>query len=174
MNKEYSYAIDNCALPWLMLDFQFRWEDILHEVEQLDEWIPYRESSGKNWSSLALHGVGGEFGSVYHEELEHVRYDWTSIADKCPKTKDFFIARDHIGIVPLYIGWDKNGVTYVASEMKAIETHCEKLQEFPPGHFYQGSEKKFVQWYKPKWAENNMDGRSALHRWYCFNSIFIR
>ena len=40
-----------------------------------------------------------------------------------PKTKEYFIARDHIGIVPLYIGWDKNGVTYVASEMKAIEMH---------------------------------------------------
>lgn len=97
MNKEYSYAIDNCALPWLMLDFQFRWEDILHEVEQLDEWIPYRESSGKNWSSLALHGISGEFGSVYHEELEHVRYDWTSIADKCPKTKDFL--QNRAGII---------------------------------------------------------------------------
>ena len=55
MNEEYSYALDNCTLPWLMLDFECPWRDILHEVEQLDEWIPYRESSGKNWSSLALH-----------------------------------------------------------------------------------------------------------------------
>ena len=70
-----------------------------------------------------------------------------------PKTKDYFITRDHIGIVPLYIGWDKNGVTYVASEMKAIEPYCGKLQEFPPGHYYQGNEKKFVQWYEPEWAE---------------------
>ena len=51
-------------------------------------------------------------------------------------TKEFFIARDHIGIVPLYIGWDYAGIMYVASEMKALEPYCEKLQEFPPGHYY--------------------------------------
>ena len=52
------------------------------------------------------------------------------------ETSEYFIARDHIGIVPLYIGWDKDGLTYVASEMKAIESYCETLQEFPPGHYY--------------------------------------
>ena len=52
--------------------------------------------------------------------------------------KDFFIARDHIGIIRLYIGWDKNNVTYVSSELKSIESYCEKLQEFPPGYYYIG------------------------------------
>ena len=69
------------------------------------------------------------------------------------QTKDYFIARDHIGIIPLYIGWDKKGITYVASEMKSIESHCKKLQEFPPGHYYSGKEKKFIQWYKPDWSD---------------------
>ena len=69
-----------------------------------------------------------------------------------PTTKEYFIARDHIGIVPLYIGWDQEGVLYVASEMKALEPYCEKLQEFPPGHYYLGSTKEFVKWYKPEWA----------------------
>ncbi len=68
-----------------------------------------------------------------------------------PTTKDFFIARDHLGIVPLYIGWDRTGAILVASEMKAIEPYCETLQEFPPGHYYLGSRKDFVQWYKPAW-----------------------
>ncbi len=67
-------------------------------------------------------------------------------------TKEYFIARDHIGIVPLYIGWDGEGALYVASEMKALEPYCEKLQEFPPGHYYLGSKKEFVKWYKPAWA----------------------
>lgn len=69
-----------------------------------------------------------------------------------PATKEFFIARDHIGIVPLYVGWDGDGVMYVASEMKALEPYCEKLQEFPPGHYYLGSKKEFVKWYNPEWA----------------------
>jgi len=67
-----------------------------------------------------------------------------------PNTKDYFVARDHIGIIPLYIGWDENGVTYVASEMKSIESYCEKLQEFPPGNYYKNGE--FTQWYQPNWA----------------------
>ncbi|MBI5227450.1 asparagine synthase B [Candidatus Micrarchaeota archaeon] len=78
-----------------------------------------------------------------------------------PNTKEYFIARDHMGIVPLYIGWDKAGVVHVASEMKAIEPYCEKLQEFPPGHYYlaqganatDGSAEKFVKWYNPEWQE---------------------
>jgi asparagine synthase (glutamine-hydrolysing) len=68
------------------------------------------------------------------------------------KTGDFFVARDHIGIVPLYIGWGSDGTTYVASEMKALDAVCESVQEFPPGHYYLGSEKRFVKWYDPAWA----------------------
>ncbi len=69
-----------------------------------------------------------------------------------PATRDYLIARDHIGIVPLYIGWDKEGTAHVASEMKALEPYCEKLREFPPGHYYLGSKGVFVEWYKPAWA----------------------
>ncbi len=68
------------------------------------------------------------------------------------KDKSYFIARDHIGIVPLYIGWDSQGVLHVASEMKALDRYCERIQEFPPGHYYFSSEGKFVRWYKPAWA----------------------
>jgi asparagine synthase (glutamine-hydrolysing) len=47
----------------------------------------------------------------------------------------YLIARDHIGIIPLYIGWDKFGNFYVASELKALEGVCMKIEEFPPGQF---------------------------------------
>ena len=40
-----------------------------------------------------------------------------------------------MGIIPLYIGWDKNGTFYVASELKALEGVCNKIEVFPPGHF---------------------------------------
>jgi len=87
-----------------------------------------------------------EFGTDFLNEIDGIFA--FSLYD--PNSKDYFIARDHMGIIPLYIGWDKNGVTYVASEMKSIETYCEKLQEFPPGHYYKNGE--FTQWYQPKWA----------------------
>jgi asparagine synthase (glutamine-hydrolysing) len=48
---------------------------------------------------------------------------------------DFLIARDPIGIIPLYIGIDRNGLLQVASEMKAISDYCDEVQIFPPGHY---------------------------------------
>ncbi len=66
---------------------------------------------------------------------------------------DCFVARDHIGICPLYIGWDKQGSVWFASELKALDSVCEEIQEFPPGSYYAGKEKKFTKWYKPKWIE---------------------
>ncbi len=68
-----------------------------------------------------------------------------------PRQQSYMIARDHLGIVPLYIGWDRDGLFYVASEMKALAGTCNRIQEFPPGHYYLGHEKKFVRWYNPEW-----------------------
>ena len=65
----------------------------------------------------------------------------------------YFIARDHMGIIPLYIGWDQNGTFYVASELKALESVCTKIELFPPGHYFQSKDGKFVQWYKRDWKE---------------------
>jgi len=46
----------------------------------------------------------------------------------------YLIARDPIGVVPLYTGRDEDGVLYVASEMKALVPVCTSVEEFPPGH----------------------------------------
>jgi asparagine synthase (glutamine-hydrolysing) len=78
------------------------------------------------------------------------------------KTGDYLIARDHMGICPLYIGWDRDGRTHAASELKALNDFCEKIEEFPPGHYYLGSEKKFVKWYRPKWAETLPEKKVSL------------
>jgi len=66
---------------------------------------------------------------------------------------EYFIARDHMGIIPLYIGWDENGTFYVASELKALEGVCTKIQLFPPGHYMSSKDGEFVQWYKRDWTE---------------------
>ena len=80
------------------------------------------------------------------------------------KAGDFFVARDHVGIIPLYIGWGSDGTTYVASEMKAIEAACETVQEFPPGHYYRGSNKQFVKWYDPKWSKSLPTEKVSLQK----------
>ena len=66
---------------------------------------------------------------------------------------EYFIARDHMGIIPLYIGWDKNGTFYVASELKALEGICTKIELFPPGHYMSSKDGKFVKWYKRDWTD---------------------
>ena len=47
----------------------------------------------------------------------------------------FLIARDPIGVIPLYIGYDSDGTVYVASELKALEGQCDRYEPFPPGHY---------------------------------------
>jgi asparagine synthase (glutamine-hydrolysing) len=70
------------------------------------------------------------------------------------KEKDcYFIARDHIGIVPLYIGWDQHGNFYVASELKALEGVCNKIQEFLPGHYLYSKDGVMKKWYQRDWMK---------------------
>ncbi len=66
---------------------------------------------------------------------------------------EYFIARDHMGIIPLYMGWDGDGTFYVASELKALEGVCSKIELFPPGHYLHSFEGKPVKWYTPDWTE---------------------
>lgn len=68
---------------------------------------------------------------------------------------EYFIARDHMGIIPLYIGWDQNGTFYVASELKALEGICTKIELFPPGHYMSSRDGQFVKWWKRDWTEYN-------------------
>ena len=68
---------------------------------------------------------------------------------------EYFIARDHMGIIPLYIGWDQNGTFYVASELKALEGVCTKIELFPPGHYLSSTDGELIQWYKRDWTEYN-------------------
>lgn len=66
----------------------------------------------------------------------------------------YLIARDHMGIIPLYMGWDKFGNFYVASELKALEGTCNKIQEFLPGHYLYSKEgNELKRWYTRDWME---------------------
>lgn len=65
---------------------------------------------------------------------------------------EFLIARDPIGVIPLYIGYDSDGKVYCASELKALEGFCERYEPFLPGHYYSSKEGKMVRWYKRDWT----------------------
>ncbi|WP_289644423.1 asparagine synthase B [Maribacter aestuarii] len=66
---------------------------------------------------------------------------------------EYFVARDHMGIIPLYMGWDQNGTFYVASELKALEGTCTKIELFPPGHYLHSSDGELKRWYARDWME---------------------
>lgn len=71
-----------------------------------------------------------------------------------PARDAFLIARDPIGVNPLYVGWDRDERMFVASEMKALVGACERVKEVPPGHYFlsREAEKGFQRYYEPAWA----------------------
>ena len=79
--------------------------------------------------------LNGIFGFVLYDE----------------KNDEYLIARDHMGIIPLYMGWDKHGTFYISSELKALEGICNKIKIFPPGHFMSSKDNSLVKWYERDW-----------------------
>ncbi len=65
----------------------------------------------------------------------------------------FLIGRDHIGIIPLYQGWDAYDNYYVASELKALEGYCIRIEEFLPGQYYYSPDGAPVKWYQREWMD---------------------
>lgn len=75
---------------------------------------------------------------------------------------DFLIARDPIGVIPLYIGYDDDGKVYIASELKALEGFCDRYEVFPPGHYYRGKEGEIKRWYKRDWTDYEAVAQSKV------------
>ena len=69
------------------------------------------------------------------------------------ESEHYLIARDPIGVMPLYYGRDENGMLWVASELKAIEPQCVQVQAFPPGHSLDSNDGEIRRWYQPSWRE---------------------
>ncbi|MBQ3990191.1 MAG: asparagine synthase B [Bacteroidales bacterium] len=66
---------------------------------------------------------------------------------------EFLIARDPIGVIPLYIGKDSDGKIYVSSELKALEGNCESYEPFLPGHYFWSKEGQMKRWYTRDWVD---------------------
>ena len=84
-----------------------------------------------------LNDLNGIFAFVLYDNKDH----------------SYLIGRDHIGIVPLYYGYDELGEFYIASEMKALIGHCNRIETFPPGHYYSSKNRKFVRYYQRDWEK---------------------
>ena len=80
------------------------------------------------------------------------------------KEDAYLIARDHIGIIPLYTGYDEHGNFYVSSEMKALAPVCKTIQEFPPGHYLWSKTGELKKYYQRDWSEfeNVKDNQTNL------------
>jgi asparagine synthase (glutamine-hydrolysing) len=80
------------------------------------------------------------------------------------ENNSYLIARDHMGIIPLYMGWDEWGSFYVASELKALVGVCKKIEEFLPGHYLYSKEGKLQKWYTREWVdyENVKDNKTDI------------
>ena len=84
------------------------------------------------------------------------------------ETNEFLIARDPIGVIPLYIGYDADGTVYVASELKALEGQCEHYEPFLPGHYYYSGAPGMKRYYQRDWFEydavkDNAASVEAIH-----------
>jgi len=81
---------------------------------------------------------------------------------------EFLIARDPIGVIPLYIGYDNDGKVYVASELKALEGQCERYEPFLPGHYYYSGDPGMKRYYQRDWfnydaVKDNEASVEAIH-----------
>ncbi|MBQ6228608.1 MAG: asparagine synthase B [Prevotella sp.] len=84
-----------------------------------------------------LENLSGIFAFVLYDEEEDA----------------FLVARDPIGVIPLYIGYDADGTIYVASELKALEGQCERYEPFLPGHYYWSKTPGMKRYYHRDWME---------------------
>ncbi len=115
-------------------DIRARYKDTYQFLTQSDCEVIlalYRDK-GKDF----LEDLNGIFAFVLYDEI-----------NDC-----YLAARDHIGIIPLYMGWDAFGNFYFSSELKALEGICKKIETFPPGHYYYSKEGELKKWYVRDWT----------------------
>jgi asparagine synthase (glutamine-hydrolysing) len=82
-------------------------------------------------------------------------------------------ARDPLGVVPLYYGYNRDGTMAFASEMKALNGLVDTVSEFPPGHYYNSSDNSFKKYYKPGWVSQLCHG-NGQYGWPVWNKRLDR
>ena len=116
----------------LTVDYKFKTGSDCEVILPLYEEF---KRTGKNFVDRLV----GDFAFVIYDEEDNT----------------IFAARDHMGINPMYVGTDREGRFYVASEMKALVKVCDSVKEFPPRHYIytKGGDYEFKQYYFRDWTE---------------------
>ncbi|TKI05463.1 asparagine synthase B [Martelella alba] len=108
--------------------------------------------------------------ALYQEKgpdfLDSLRGMFAFILYDCEKDA-YLIGRDHMGIIPLYYGYDENGTLFAASEMKALVPICRSIKEFPPGSYLWSRDGEIREYYVRDWfsyenVKNNVTDKAAL------------
>ena len=101
----------------------------------------------REWRSSIAHNI-----SAFPPFLEKISGIFAfALYDK--ERDEFLIARDPIGVIPLYIGYNSDGNILVASELKALEGQCERYEPFLPGHYYWSKEPGMKRYYQRDWMQ---------------------
>ena len=119
----------------------------IYNHKELRNSLPNYQFSTQSDSEVVL-ALYLEKGPAFVEELNGI----FGFALYDSRDDSFFIARDHMGIIPLYYGKDEYGQVFVASELKSMEGFCTEIEQFPPGHYLyskEGLEPK--RWYSRDW-----------------------
>ena len=101
------------------------------------QWRDSAESQSSQSFTQMFEQLNGIFAFVLYDE----------------ERDEFLIARDPIGVIPLYIGYDSDGTVYVASELKALEGKCERYEPFLPGHYYWSVSPGMKKYYQRDWMD---------------------
>lgn len=97
---------------------------------------------------------GADFVSKLHGMFAFVLWD--------EERSSWLVARDAIGIIPLYTGVDRDGNRWFASEMKALVPVCREVEIFPPGHVWEKGQDAPRRWFEPTWRSYDaVAGRPA-------------
>ena len=120
---------------------------------------------GPDWSGIYCGGYAAKYQFMTGSDCEVILALYRDKGDKFLNELDgifafalydveqdeYLIARDPIGVIPLYYGYDKEGRLYVASELKALEGQCDEYKVFPPGHLLTSRDKEPRRYYQKDW-----------------------
>ncbi|MGM1430736.1 asparagine synthase B [Sphingobacterium lactis] len=121
----------------------------IYNHQELRNSLPNYQFSTQSDSEVVL-ALYLEKGPAFVEELNGI----FGFALYDAREDTFLIARDHMGIIPLYYGKDEWGQLFVASELKSLEGYCTEIEQFPPGHYlYSKNGLTPQRWYTRDWEQ---------------------
>ncbi|WP_437921636.1 asparagine synthase B [Sphingobacterium sp. LRF_L2] len=119
----------------------------IYNHQQLRDTLPHYQFATQSDSEVIL-ALYLEKGPSFIEDLNGI----FGFALYDGRDDSYLVARDHMGIIPLYYGKDAEGQLFVSSELKSLEGFCVEIDQFPPGHYLYSKEGgSLTKWYVRDW-----------------------